>query len=137
QLPPSFHFTPGRLADVAGALDPARRNVVEFRHESWWDDRVFAALKEVGAIFCSCSGPKLPDDLVTTADEVYVRFHGPEHWYRHDYAKAELAAWVEKVRAAGPKRVWAYFNNDQHAHAVKNARTLGRLLSAALEPKVT
>lgn len=27
-------------------------------------------------IYCSCSVPKLPDELVSTNDEVYIRFHG-------------------------------------------------------------
>ena len=36
QLPPSFHFTRARLDRILAQLDPARRNVVEFRHRSWW-----------------------------------------------------------------------------------------------------
>src|SRR6478752_2414682 len=43
QLPPSFHYTPARLARVLGQLDPGRRNVVEFRHRSWWTEEVYAA----------------------------------------------------------------------------------------------
>ena len=66
-----------------------------------------------GSIFCSCSGPRLPDELVKTADDVYVRFHGTTRWYRHDYTKDELAVWAERIRASGAKRVWAYFNNDR------------------------
>jgi hypothetical protein len=50
--------------------DPTRRNVVEFRHASWWNDTVFAAFRQAGAIFCSCSGPKLPDELIRSADDV-------------------------------------------------------------------
>ena len=48
-----------------------------------------------------------------TADDVYVRFHGTKQWYRHDYTKAELAVWADRIRASGAKRVWAYFNNDR------------------------
>ena len=57
-------------------MDPARRNVVEFRHRSWWDVRVYAAFRASRTLFCSCNGPRLPDELVKTADDVYVRFHG-------------------------------------------------------------
>jgi uncharacterized protein YecE (DUF72 family) len=131
QLPPSFHFTPARLKAIVRQLDPSRRNVVEFRHRSWWNERVYAAMRDIGAIFCSCSGPRLPDELVRTADEVYLRFHGTRRWYRHDYTKAELAVWVERVRASGAKRVWAYFNNDRDGYAIKNARELMRQLKAA------
>jgi uncharacterized protein YecE (DUF72 family) len=130
QLPPSFHYTPARLKRILGQLDPARRNVVEFRHRSWWNERVYASFREAGAIFCSCSGPRLPDELVRTADDVYVRFHGTKRWYRHDYSREELATWVTRIRASGAKRVWAYFNNDREGYAIKNARELMRQLKA-------
>jgi uncharacterized protein YecE (DUF72 family) len=128
QLPPSFHFTPGRLKSILGQLDPDRRNVVEFRHASWWNPRSFAAFRAVGAIFCSCSGPRLPDTLVKTADDIYVRFHGTSQWYRHDYSKNELSSWARKIRESGAHRVYAYFNNDREGHAIKNAKSLLRLL---------
>ena len=134
QLPPSFRYTPARLKGILGQLDPARRNVVEFRHRSWWDERVFAAFRAAGAIFCSCSGPRLPDELVRTADDVYVRFHGTTRWYRHDYSAAELAVWADRVRASGARRVWAYFNNDRDGHAVRNARAFLRQLKATGTP---
>jgi hypothetical protein len=38
---------------------------------------VYAAFRGTGTIFCSCSGPGLPDELVRTADDVYLRLHGP------------------------------------------------------------
>jgi uncharacterized protein YecE (DUF72 family) len=60
QLPPSYHYSPARLRDLLDQLDPERRNVVEFRHASWWNDDVYAAFKKAGAIFCSCSGPRWP-----------------------------------------------------------------------------
>ncbi|MEA3186515.1 MAG: hypothetical protein QOD99_345 [Chthoniobacter sp.] len=128
QLPPSFHYSRARLDRILSQLDPVRRNVVEFRHRSWWKESVFAAFRANGAIFCSCSGPQLPDDLVSTADDVYIRFHGTKQWYRHDYTRTELAEWAAKIRASGATRVWAYFNNDRDCYAIKNARTFLRLL---------
>ena len=128
QLPPSFHYTPARLKLILAQLDPNRRNAVEFRHASWWDEKVFAAFRDVGAIFCSCSAPKLPDQLVVTTDDIYIRFHGTSRWYRHDYTKAQLEGWAAQIRASGAKRVWAYFNNDFDGYAVKNAQQLIKLL---------
>lgn len=128
QLPPSFHYTPARLRAIVSQLEPHRRNVVEFRHASWWNESVYAAFKEAGIIFCSCSGPRLPDTLVKTADEIYVRFHGVTRWYRHNYSDAELDIWAARITASGTKRVWVYFNNDNDCHAISNARTLRRLL---------
>lgn len=128
QLPPSFHYTRARMERILAQLEPSRRNVVEFRHRSWWNEEVFAALRTKGIIFCSCSAPRLPDDLVKTAEEIYIRFHGLGQWYRHDYSKEELARWAERIRTSGAKRVWVYFNNDRDGNAIRNARTLLRFL---------
>jgi uncharacterized protein YecE (DUF72 family) len=130
QLPPSFRYTAPRLRRIAEQLDPTRRNVVEFRHASWWNEKVFTTFRERGIIFCSCSGPRLPDELVRTADEIYLRFHGPHRWYRHDYTSDELAEWARRIRASGVRRVWAYFNNDRDCYAISNARELRRQLRA-------
>ncbi len=130
QLPPSVHYSPAMLKRILGQLDPARRNVVEFRHRSWWNEAVFRAFRDHNTVFCSCSGPRLPDELVKTADDIYVRFHGLKQWYRHDYSKAELAAWVERIKTSGAKQVWAYFNNDRNMYAIKNAREFLRQLKA-------
>lgn len=114
--------------------------MVEFRHRSWWDERVFAAFREAGAIFCSCSGPRLPDQLVQTAGPIYIRFHGTKQWYRHDYSKAELAVWSDRISTSGATEVWAYFNNDREGYAIKNVRELiGQLKAkgiAAAPPRV-
>jgi uncharacterized protein YecE (DUF72 family) len=128
QLPPSFHYTPAALKRIVSQLDPGRKNVVEFRHRSWWNERVFKAFLDAGIIFCSCSGPRLPDELVKTADDIYVRFHGTKQWYRHDYSKEELATWAYRIVDSGAKNVWAYFNNDRDCYAIKNARQLTRAI---------
>ena len=129
QLPPSYHYSAERLAEILCQLDPNRRNVIEFRHASWWNDDVYSAFNEAGAIFCTCSAPGLPDHLVKTADDIYVRFHGIDRWYRHDYSHEELVTWAQRIRAAGAKRVWIYFNNDFDGYAIKNASVLAGLLA--------
>lgn len=128
QLPPSFHYSPARLKRIVDQLNPARRNVVEFRHASWWNPRVFKAFEKSGIIFCSLSAPRLPDQLVQTHEEIYVRLHGLTKWYRHDYSREELRFWSDRLRTANPKIVWAYFDNDNQAHAPRNAVTFLRQL---------
>ncbi len=130
QLPPSYHFTEARLRRILRQLEPHRRNVVEFRHRSWWTEPVFRAFRDHGVTFCSCSAPRLPDGLIETADCVYIRFHGKSRWYRHDYTAAELESWARQIEAAQAKDVWVYFNNDREGFAIKNARALMRRLKA-------
>jgi uncharacterized protein YecE (DUF72 family) len=129
QLPPSFHYTPAALKRILKQLDPRRRNVVEFRHPSWWNETVYKAFRESNTIFCSISGPRLPDELIKTADDVYIRFHGTKKWYRHDYTKEELSVWTARIQQSGARHVWAYFNNDREGYAIKNARELIRQLN--------
>ena len=135
QLPPSYRYTKARLSSILRQLDPARRNVVEFRHQSWWNETVYEAFRAAGTIFCSCSAPRLPDELIKTADEVYVRMHGPERWYRHNYSGDELRIWADRIKASGATRAWIYFNNDYDAFAIGNANTLRQLLIAQEQRK--
>jgi uncharacterized protein YecE (DUF72 family) len=128
QLPPSFHYTAARLKGICAQLDPRRRNVVEFRHRSWWNETVYRAFRDHNTTFCSCSGPRLPDELVQTTPDLYLRFHGTARWYRHDYTDDELSVWARRVHATDATRVWGYFNNDRDGHALRNAKSFLRLL---------
>jgi uncharacterized protein YecE (DUF72 family) len=128
QLPPSFKYTPARLKNIVSQLNPKLRNVVEFRHESWWNETVYKAFKKANIIFCSCSSPKLPEDLIKTADDIYIRFHGKARMYRYDYSLEELTAWATKIKNSKAKTVWIYFNNDFECHAIKNAKQLAKLI---------
>jgi uncharacterized protein YecE (DUF72 family) len=128
QFPPSFKYTPANLKNIVTQLDPAHRNVVEFRHKSWWRVAVYRALAKRGIGFCAVSAPRLPDTFPAGQPRLYVRFSGVTRWYRHDYSAEELAAWAERIAASGAQEVWIYFNNDHGGHAVKNALMLRRLL---------
>lgn len=105
-------------------------NVVEFRHESWWDSEVYDFMEKRGLVFCTVSASELPETLVTTASTVYVRFHGKNGWYQGFYPDSEMQGWAEKIRKQNAKCVFCYFNNDANANAVKNCLTLKNLLGA-------
>lgn len=131
QFPPSFRYSAENLRRLMRQLDPARRNVVEFRHRSWWQDKVYAALREAGITFCAVSAPRLPEDFPAGQRVAYFRLHGKSHWYRHDYSRDELRSWQERITACGATEAWVYFDNDRNGHAVKNALQLRRLLREA------
>lgn len=128
QLPPSFKYSKSALKSIISQLDNKYKNVVEFRHKSWWREDVYEAFKEAGIIFCSTSGPKLPDDLIKTADDIYIRFHGVERWYRYLYSEEELKNWAEKIKKSKAKNIWIYFNNDFDTNAIKNSKQLAKYL---------
>jgi uncharacterized protein YecE (DUF72 family) len=60
----------------------------------------------------------------------YVRFHGTSGHYLGSYPRRALERWTERLApiVAGGRDVYAYFNNDPGAAAVRNANTLKRLL---------
>jgi uncharacterized protein YecE (DUF72 family) len=128
QFPPSFRYSAGRLKKLLAQLDRRYRNVLEFRHKSWWNGDVYESVRKSGAIFCTVSAPRLPERLVSSNRRVYLRLHGTSRWYRHDYSDEELRAWADKIRRSGAREVWIYFDNDRDAHAIKNAKTLRRML---------
>lgn len=131
QLPPSLHRDVERLERFLAQLPALPRHAVEFRHASWWGDGAVAeALRRHNAAWVAVSHPRLPGTVVPTADFLYVRFHGlGRRLYDYDYAEAELQDWVERL--AGPRQgrtLYAFFNNDFHAHAVRNAGSFRAML---------
>ncbi|MFL6583855.1 MAG: DUF72 domain-containing protein [Chthoniobacterales bacterium] len=124
QFPPSYRYTASRLKSIITQLDPGFRNAVEFRHKSWWRERVYDAFRARGLIFCTVSAPRIPADFIRTSDTIYVRLHGSSRWYRHDYTDEELAGWASQIVGSGASEAWIYFDNDRDAFAIKNARTL-------------
>ncbi len=128
QLPPSIHKNMELLQKIASQVDSKVTNVVEFRHESWWDSEVYDFMKNTGLVFCTVSASELPETLVATSSAVYVRFHGKDGWYQGFYPQRELEEWAEKIKTLNVQRVFCYFNNDMNANAVKNCLTLKELL---------
>nr|WP_256212179.1 DUF72 domain-containing protein [Nitrosomonas communis] len=70
----------------------------------------------------------MPDELIKTSEDIYIRFHVKKAWYRHDYTQDELKEWTKRIQQAKAKTVWIYFNNNFGGNAIKNARALVRLL---------
>lgn len=129
QLPPSVKFNEKKLEEIINQLDMEKKNVIEFRHKSWFTKEVYKILRKNKIIFCIVSSPTLPEQFVKTVPDVYIRFHGHDRWYASNYTDSELKKWVEKIKKSRAKQIWAYFNNDFNANAPKNALTLRKLLS--------
>ena len=124
QFPSNFHFEASKLARIIGMMDLSLKNVVEFRHESWWHADVFAALASAGIIFCGMSHPSLPEVAVTTAPTLYYRFHGTPHLYNSLYEMRKLEQVVQEISSGGATEAFIYFNNTASGHAITNAKQL-------------
>jgi uncharacterized protein YecE (DUF72 family) len=129
QLPPSMIYTPENLDNILATLDPAFTNVLEFRHESWWDEKVYKVLKKNDITFCSISYPGLPDAVIKSTPVMYYRFHGIPRLYLSPYSKRTIKSTAEAISSfRGTKDAYVYFNNDIDVHAVSNARMLREIV---------
>ena len=131
QLPPSMVRDDkgiARLGTFLKLLDERKRNVIEFRHGSWWDGDVYGMLKDAGAGFVTVAGLGMPGEAVVTGATAYFRFHGTER-YGGDYPEAMLRQYSEAMEKARCGRVYAYFNNDMGGFAPKNAMEIGSMLA--------
>lgn len=132
QLPPGWHVNAERLRRFVEVLPPRHRYAFEFRHPSWYCDAIFDLLEAHDCAFCIHDHADAPSPERVTADLIYLRFHGREGTYADSYTADALATWAEKIAAwdASGRDVYAYFNNDAHAHAVENATELKERIAA-------
>jgi uncharacterized protein YecE (DUF72 family) len=133
QLPPRWRRDEGRLDEFLQATaGSGLRWAVELREPSWVHDAVFAVLEEHRAALVLHDLLELPW-LCTTA-WTYLRFHGPDaaaRPYQGAYGRRRLHRWADRLRPwlEDGRDVYAYFNNDQDAHAVRDACILRDLLA--------
>jgi uncharacterized protein YecE (DUF72 family) len=129
QLPENFHRDDERLARWLEAL-PAGRHAIEFRHASWFEEPVLAALAEHDVALVVGDHPKRPFQLqVPTTSWWFVRFHHGHRGRGGNYSATELESWGERVRRWRREReVYAYFNNDWKGYAPANALALRKLV---------
>ena len=131
QLSPFLKKDVGKLSSYLQVLPGGVDHVIEFRHNSWMDDEVFALLSDFSVACCIVSAPDIKCLPVSTASFVYIRMHGVTDWYSYNYKKEDLDWWVAKIEEflhLG-KDVYLFFNNDTNAYAVKNAAYMRDTLS--------
>lgn len=124
QLPPSFSYNDNRLELVVRAMNPDFKNVVEFRHESWWRDEVITKLSENDITFCNVNYPHLPTAIQQTTPIGYIRMHGNPRLFYSEYTKEEVETLYHQVNLVGFKEIFIYFNNTASTAAIINALQL-------------
>jgi uncharacterized protein YecE (DUF72 family) len=132
QLPPSLHKDLERLDAFIKGLPTRDHAVFEFRHKSWYEPDTFDLLNKWGVALCVHDLAGSASPRVVTGEIVYVRFHGTSGRYAGNYTDVMLAEWADWLReqTRNVRAVYAYFNNDVEGHAINNARTLRRFLTA-------
>jgi uncharacterized protein YecE (DUF72 family) len=125
QFPPSYSFTFDRLQHIIKNLDLKFQNVIEFRHESWWNDTVWNAFLENNVTFCSVSHPQLPQTIFKDFPLIYIRLHGIPKMFYSSYSSKELLDIKNKTNC---KSGFIYFNNTASEAGILNALEMKKLV---------
>ena len=97
QFPPSAPCDVARLKRFLAIAQPAEKTaaplrlVLEFRHDSWFTDRVYRLLNRYRAALCIADSARYARRNVITSDFAYLRFHGPQQLFSSKYPDAQLA----------------------------------------------
>jgi uncharacterized protein YecE (DUF72 family) len=106
QLPPNMEKNLERLQGFLALLPRDRRFTMEFRHESWFDEAIFAELGNHDIALCVSESEEFTGVNVSTASWGYLRLH------RQDYTDAMLAEWRARVAAQSWRDAYVFFKHD-------------------------
>lgn len=129
QLPPNFHYSEEHLERIVNSLDNSFLNVVEFRHESWWNDQVYQTLASKNISFCGMSHPTLPKDLIVNTPSLYYRMHGEGALYASNYENSQLLTLATEIKSKKLiEEAYIFFNNDINTYAIYNATAMLKMI---------
>ena len=124
QLPPNFRKDLPRLETFLDLLPGDARATIEFRHPSWFDEEVYAALRARGVALCVAHGEELDTPRVATADWGYLRLR------QVTYTDADLRDWQGYVSAQRWSEAFVFFKHEDTG----TGPTLARQFEALFAP---
>ena len=126
--------------------------VLEVRHSSWNDPRIYEWLEELGVGICNVDQPLFEKSVkpaaVITSAIGYVRLHGRNYqdWFREKaprddrynylYSPDELEPWIARIKEIAKKTKESYVitNNHFRGQAVVNALEMKAVLNEQRVP---
>jgi uncharacterized protein YecE (DUF72 family) len=124
QLPPFFKKDVSLLETFLGSLPEGLKYAFEFRHNSWFDDDIFAALKKRNVALCVAESETLSTPVTFTASFGYFRLR------REDYSKNDISR-RSKVMANPENRlaeIYVYFKHEERGVGPKFAKEMSAAL---------
>lgn len=128
QLPPNMKKDVAKLRGLLEQIPGALRVALEFRHESWNDEEVYAALRDRDAALCAADTDEVDDPdrlLVPTASWGYLRLR------RSEYSDEQLAAWAARVESQSWSDAYVFFKHEDEG----KGPVFGKRFLAALSPR--
>jgi uncharacterized protein YecE (DUF72 family) len=129
QLPPNMKLDLERLKRFLSWVPADVRPALEFRHESWHDESVYAALRERNAALCISHADEdasaLETPFVATADWAYLRLR------KDAYAEGDLESWAARIRAEAWGDVFVFFKHEDEGTGPKLAKRFEAIAARA------
>ena len=120
QLPPNFKCDVVRLREFLTGLPSWVRAAFEFRHESWFGEEVYAALRTAGVALCLAESEELATPEVVTADFAYLRLR------KESYSTSAVAQKVRRLARRGD--VFVYFKHEETPEGALHGEALLKLV---------
>jgi uncharacterized protein YecE (DUF72 family) len=126
QLPPNFKRNLELFDQFLEMLPPKVRAAFEFRHESWWDEEVYARLRARNLALCIADSEARSTPVVTTADYAYFRLRD------EGYQDEHIQHWTTIVRELDTrlKDVFVYFKHEDEGKGAAFGQRMMELLAA-------
>jgi uncharacterized protein YecE (DUF72 family) len=116
QLPPNSKKDAERLRDFLALLPSSTPAAFEFRNESWFDDEIFALLREKNCALVASDTDAMPlTEIISTATWGYLRLR------RVNYEEADLAEWMKRVQDQKWKDAFVFFKHEDEGTGPKLA----------------
>jgi uncharacterized protein YecE (DUF72 family) len=125
QLDPTFKRNVPVIEQFLACLPDGTRAAFEFRHDSWHDEEVYAALKRKNVALCIADSERMSTPLLPTADYGYFRLRD------EGYQAPDIERWAKKIRelSASWKDAFVYFKHEEQGIGPALAKQLREALS--------
>jgi uncharacterized protein YecE (DUF72 family) len=122
QLPPNFQADAARLESflsIPALSNPGAPPIAfEFRHNSWFTDKIYTVLRARNAALCIAES----DELATPEVHTAANFTSFRLRRAGAYTPAEIEAFVDRFRALASQRdVYVYFKHEDEPTGALNA----------------
>ena len=107
QLPPNFKKDLPLLQEFLGHIPRRWVTAFEFRHDSWFEEDVYQALRDHDAALCIVDDDEGGTPVVATAGWGYLRLR------KTDYSRADLEAWAGRITAQAWERTYTFFKHEE------------------------
>lgn len=125
QLPPFTKKDVPLLKEFLTLLPREQRATFEFRHASWHDDEVYAALADAGAALCIADSEKLTTPVVATTTWGYFRLRD------EGYGPGDIAKWHASITAQKWDEAYVYFKHEDAGKGAQFALQLKEIAGEA------